>query len=133
MRVRALVPFLIAMALQDIGFAQNPLPTYSLTISAVNSTVKAGSELRVRIVQKNITADDQMFQIESIAALHGEYLYLIDLVQSNGKKATRSKYFREVRDDTDHIMQARLAMARSSGRNRVKLSSPQSTLTSFTN
>src|SRR5258708_12263065 len=98
MRVRALVPFLIAMALQDIGFAQNPLPTYSLTISSVNSTVKAGSELRVRIVQKNITADDQMFQIESIAALHAENLDLIDLLPPTPTTPTRTKYFRHVSD-----------------------------------
>jgi hypothetical protein len=42
--------------------------------------------------------------MESKAGLHGEYLYLVDVRQLDGKKATRSEYFREVRDEADHLM-----------------------------
>jgi hypothetical protein len=104
MRLRALILFLIVVTSRDIGFAQSAQPRYSLTISAMKTTVKAGSELRVKIVQENTTAKDQMFWIENVAGLHGEYLYLIDLLQLDGKKTPRSKYFREVRDEADNFM-----------------------------
>ena len=103
MRVRALV-LLFALTSCGIGFGQVSQPRYSLTISAVKPTVRSGSEIRIRIVQENTTDTDQMFRMESKAGLHGEYLYLVDVRQLDGKKATRSEYFREVRDEADHLM-----------------------------
>ena len=83
--------------------AQATEPRYSITISPLNATAKVGSELRVTIVQKNTTGTDQMFWIEPAARLHGELLYQIDVLQSDGKKAARSKYFQGVRDDAGRL------------------------------
>jgi hypothetical protein len=71
MRVRpltfSLVAFLMAVGSQGIGLAQSTQqgaqPRYSITISSANTRVKAGSELRVQIVQKNITDQDQLFWV----------------------------------------------------------------------
>ena len=104
MRVRALSLFLTVVILQEIGLAQGRQARYSLTINAVDTTAKAGSELRVKIVQRNTTNKDQMFWVEAVAGLHGEYLYLVDVLQADGKKAPKSKYFQEVRDDADNFM-----------------------------
>jgi hypothetical protein len=52
--------------------------------------VKAGSEVRVQIVQKNTTDRDEPVWIEKIAKLHGEYLFSIDVTPADGNKAHRS-------------------------------------------
>jgi hypothetical protein len=46
--------------------ANRAQPRYSITISAANATVEAGSEIRVQIVQKNTTDRDQPFWIVSV-------------------------------------------------------------------
>jgi len=99
---RVLILFLAAATPLQTCSAQATQPRYSITISPL-ATAKAGSELRVTIVQKNTTGTDQMFWIEPAARLHGELLYQIDVLQSDGKKAARSKYFQGVRDDAGRL------------------------------
>lgn len=104
MQVRMLALVLIAVAYQQVIWAQTPVARYSITISLPNATIKAGSEARVQVVQKNTTNQDQPFWDEKVAGLNGEYLYLIDVLQSDGTKPQSTKYFREVRDDAGNFL-----------------------------
>ncbi len=103
MRAGAIIPALIFVISSGAGSAQSPRPRYSIAVSAEKATVRTGSELRLKIVQKNTTDKDQPFWIEGNPESHGEYLYLIDVRQSDGKEAPRSKYFRGVRDDAGNF------------------------------
>jgi len=101
--MRALILLFVAVTLQQTGLAQTAQPRYSITISAANTTVKAGREVRIHIVQNNTTDKEQPFWLEGNPAYHGEYLYLIDVRQSDGKKPSRSKYFQSLTDDTGNF------------------------------
>jgi hypothetical protein len=87
-----------------VVFGQLAQPRYTLTVIAVKPMVKVGSELRLQIIQKNTTDKDQPFWVENAARLHGEYLHLIEVRQSDGKQPLRSKYFREVKDEAGNFV-----------------------------
>jgi len=100
---RVLILFLAAATPLRMCSAQAAQPRYSITISPVNPTAKVGSEFRVKIVQTNTSGENQYFWLDANAPRHGEYLYRIDAWLSDGRSAPRSKYFREVRDDTGKL------------------------------
>jgi hypothetical protein len=103
MSVRALTLFLIAAASPEIGLAQTAQPRYSITISTAKTTVKAGADVRIQIVQKNTTDRDQPFWIEKSAKLHGEYIFSINLTRADGNEVHKSEYFRGVRDEAGNF------------------------------
>jgi hypothetical protein len=94
---------LIALLLATLLATQSPdqshvkPPSRSLTISAAQSTVKAGSEVKLKIVVTNTS--DHRISVPMTLQNHAEFAYLIEVQDSGGNQAPKTKYHRALRGE----------------------------------
>lgn len=77
------------LAMQGASQTQRKPGTISLTISAAQQNVKAGSEVRVRIVVAN-TSDHQIL-VRADKHGHAEFLYDIDVHDDQGNQIPKDE------------------------------------------
>jgi hypothetical protein len=81
------------------GAGKAPLP-YSITISTPNLIVKAGSQVRITIIVKNIT-DRKVPVMQSNGVDEGEFNYDLDIRDEQGKQAPETNELRSLRGEPD--------------------------------
>jgi hypothetical protein len=125
MRVRRGLEMLLVLAISAhiamAGPAQKSAQaSFSVAISAPQTAVKAGSEIKINIILAN-TSDRQLV-ITVDRGAQGEFDYTIKLSDSNGHEPPETKYFRAVRgkDASDPGDTTTLVVSPSSGLKGLK-------------
>ncbi|HTX36141.1 MAG TPA: hypothetical protein VME43_14020 [Bryobacteraceae bacterium] len=109
--IAALAAFAFAMA--------SPLanePRFSITLSAPQTVFKAGSEVKIRLVFKNISSGEVPYgrTLGIGVEPHGEFLNDVEVRDAKGDSMPKTDYYRALRGDREAA--ARLAGALNSGK-----------------
>jgi hypothetical protein len=100
MKISLRLLFLATLTLFSIssGAAQStPVPSFSLTINAVQNTVKAGSEIKITILLKNVS-DHEIGIPRSPGENRGESFHDLEVRDEKGHLTPKTKLRREVEE-----------------------------------
>jgi len=133
-KVRIKIPlgalFILTISLSLLVDAQSgqgqAIAPYSIVLNAPIVEVKAGSELKVRIVLTNLTDKELILDVDN--GSRGEFDYTIRLLDKNGQEPPETRYLRAVRgeDTFDPVSKTELIIVGSNGFRAIK---PRETLT----
>ena len=91
--------FVTLASLSAIGVSRAADPTISITISTQRPVVQLGSDLRIKIVLKNISSDPIEFG-RSPSEVQGERSQEVEVRDEQGNKMPETAYYRAVRGKT---------------------------------
>lgn len=100
--ILAMLFFLSVGATAGSNVPTQPEPRFSLTISTPRATVKNGSEVRLKIVLKNIS-DVRIPVLKAVGDAQGEFNYDVDIRDGQGKLLPDTKYGKAIKNGEGHV------------------------------
>jgi hypothetical protein len=85
----------VILSLATLAARQTPAPSFSITISTTESTVKVGSKVAITILFKNISQEE--VDLAKIPGDHGgEFHNVVDVRDADGKLPPETEYKQEL-------------------------------------